>query len=100
MPKEDIDRPDQRREQEPGLPIMQKWNSYVYGLMQWSTEEFGVRVDEPEDPAPDAWTHHPPPPNPSSGHCEVTDANGVELWQRNSAPIGGREEARSPYNFE
>jgi hypothetical protein len=77
VPKEDIDRPDQRQEQEPGLPkIMQNWNLYVYGLMQRSTEEFGVRVDEPGD----ARAHHPPTPDPSSRHCEVTGTKGVEPW--------------------
>jgi hypothetical protein len=81
VPKEDIDRPVQRWEQEPGLPkIMQKWNSYVYGLTQRSTEEFGVRVDEPGDAVPNAWTHHPPTPHPSSGHCEITGTNEVESW--------------------
>jgi hypothetical protein len=79
MPKEDIDVPSQRREQKSGLPkIMQNWNSYVYGLMQRSAEEFEVRVDEPEDAVPDTRTHHPPTSHPSSGHCEVTGANGVE----------------------
>ncbi len=87
----------QRREQEPGLSkILGKWNSYGYGLMQRSTEEFGVRVDEPRDVRAD----HSTIAHPSSGHYEVNDANGVKPWQRNSAPIGGREETRSPYNFE
>jgi hypothetical protein len=100
VPKEDIDRSGQRREQEPGLPkIIQKWNSYVYGLVQRSTEEFGVRVDEIED-AVQTVTHHPPTTHPSSGHCEVTGTNRVEPWQRNSSPIGGREVARGPYNLE
>jgi hypothetical protein len=44
--------------------------------------------------------HHPPTSHPSSRHCEVTGTNEAEPWQRNFAPIGGREVARGPYNFE